>query len=474
MAETQTQEQFQGDMDWLIRRINEENTKITSNPAMSDASNQALAARADLIQEYVQKQIEGQKQFGSYALDKQGNPTVVRTVPKTMTDLLTRLNNPKTKMQAAELVSPMVLSIDTNASGAKNAGHYQLKVTPGQLKMVDKIGAGVPIGPVATTTATTGQTGPTGTTGATGPTGSTGPAGGVKVTGVANKAVSNKTAKQTGWESKFREMFPGQQWMLDIDRSKYADVFKVFQDAVKNRAWETQVGTERFKTQLENSSFMTELKTNNIVGQVKAAVGDLGFDTMPFNSFLTKAMNMGWKGDNLKQEVYKEAFRQDASGNFVNPVAVTRVKASNDYLAVQKIGKDFFSTVDDHTTQQVLTGALSTEDVQRQQRELAKTKYGHLSNLIDQGFTLDSLSSSFKQQAAQLLERDPNSIDMSQSDFEQALNTGDPGNKRMMTSGEWEIKLRTDPRYNWANTQNAKAEARKLAASIAQTFGKVM
>jgi hypothetical protein len=291
-------------------------------------------------------------------------------------------------------------------------------------------------------------------------------------TGTGGKTVGAKVPKN--WEAKFREMFPTKTWMLDLDRSKYADVFKVLQDGVKNQAWLTPESQQRFLGQLDNTSFIKELAQTDMVRQVKAVVGDLGFDSVPFNSFLTKAMNMGWKDDVLKQEVYKEAFRKNDQGAFVNPTALARAKASNDYLSVKKIGTSYFSNIDDATIQQSLTGGLTLEDVERQQRELAKTKYSHLSGLLDQGFTLDSLTSSFKQQAAQLLEKDINSIDMSQADYEQVINAGEEGKKRMMTTGEWEIKLRSDPRYNWGSTQNAKEEARRLSASISQAFGKVI
>lgn len=281
-------------------------------------------------------------------------------------------------------------------------------------------------------------------------------------------------SKVSNWESKFREMFPGSSWMLDIDRTKYPDVFKIFQDAVTNRAWESEAGSMRFKAQLDNSSFMKELKSTNKVAQIKSLVGDLGFDTLPFNSFVTKAMNFGWDDVTLKQEAYKEVFRKDDAGNYANPTSVTRAKASNDYLRIANIGKAYFNNLSDDTIEKALVGGLTTEDVERQQREVAKTKYSHLGNLIDQGVTLKELSSSFQSQAAQLLERDPNSIDMSTADFEQAFNFGEEGKKRMMTSGEWEIKLRSDPRFNWDKTQNAKQEAMSLATTIAQAFGKVI
>ena len=73
-----------------------------------------------------------------------------------------------------------------------------------------------------------------------------------------------------------------------------------------------------------------------------------------------------------------------------------------------------------------------------------------------------------------MLEKSPDAIDMSQAQFEAAYNYGEAGQKRMMTSGEWEIMLRSDQKYGWDRTENAKREARSLAASIAQAFGKVI
>jgi hypothetical protein len=299
-----------------------------------------------------------------------------------------------------------------------------------------------------------------------------GPGGGGGLGG-GGGTTSTKAKLPKNWEAKFREMFPQKTWLLELDRSKYADVFKVIQDGITNQAWLTPAGQQRFLGQLDNTSFIKELASTDMVRQVKSVVGDLGFGE-GFNSFLTKAMNFGWKEETLKQEVYKEAFRKDDAGAFVNPTAVTRVRASNDYLTIKKIGTSFFSNIDDDTVEQSLVGGLTNQDIERQQRELAKTKYGHLSNLLDQGFTLEKLTSSFRQQAAQLLEKDVNDIDMSQADYEQVINSGEEGKKRMLTTGEWEIKLRSDPRYNWINTQNAKDEARALSASISQAFGKVM
>jgi hypothetical protein len=87
---------------------------------------------------------------------------------------------------------------------------------------------------------------------------------------------------------------------------------------------------------------------------------------------------------------------------------------------------------------------------------------------------MDDIAASFRTQAAQLLEVDPNTIDMSRADYEVAMNFGEEGKKRVMTNGEWQKLLRTDARYGWDKTENAKSEARRLANTISQAFGRVI
>lgn len=301
-----------------------------------------------------------------------------------------------------------------------------------------------------------------------------GTGGGGGAGGAGGGGKIKQPALPKNWEAQFRRMFPEQSWLLDLDKTKYPKLFALIQRGISDRMYETTEGQQRFAAELKNTDFYVELRNTDKVRQIKSLVGDLGFDSVPFNKFLTTASNFGWEGETLKQEVYKEAFRKNDAGQYVNPTSVTRAKSSNNYLAIANIGKAYFSQVADSTIENALTGGITTEDVQRQQRELAKTKYGHLSNLIEQGFTLQELSQPFQQQAAAILERTPDAIDMSQAMFEAAYNYGEPGQKRMMTSGEWEIMLRSDAKYGWDKTENAKREARQLATSISQAFGKVM
>lgn len=277
------------------------------------------------------------------------------------------------------------------------------------------------------------------------------------------------TVVSTDWETKLRETFPSKAWLLDQDRTKYPELFALLQKANTEN-----YTTERFAAELPGVDFYREIATSGKVKEIKKIVGDLGFDSTDFGKFVADSINFGWTGDTLKAKTYEEVFRKDADGVYANPTAVKRATQSNDYLNMQLIAKNYFNEAPQSTIENILTGGITVEDFQRQQRTMAKQRYGHLSELIDQGVTLEDLAANYRASAAKLLEIDPNQIDMSQGDYEVALSFGEEGKKRAMTTGEWEKLLRTDARYGWEKTENAKSEARSLASNIAQAFGRII
>lgn len=313
-------------------------------------------------------------------------------------------------------------------------------------------------------------------------TGGTSGAGGTGGTGrVPLTPEERKQRKQDRADARFekaakqlRQMAPQMAWILDIDATKYPDVRALLSRAVKDRMFESPEGIQRFTNELNGTTFFTELRDKGTKQKIVGIVGDLGFDENNMGRLLKDAVNLQWDDDTLALESYKEAFRKNADGTYVHANAEARARKSNAYLSVQNIGTAYFNQLDDATVEMVLTGGMTSEDVQRQQRELAKSKYGHLSNLIDQGLSMDAITKSYQDEAARLLEVDPNSIAMGDAKYQTAYDFVDEsGQKRLMTTGEWVRKLRTDSQYGWDKTENAKQEARQLASSIVQSFGRV-
>ena len=292
--------------------------------------------------------------------------------------------------------------------------------------------------------------------------------------GKGPKVTAATVAPSTDWEATFRSTFPSKAWLLDQDRSKYPQLFALLQKAHDEKYYESTEGQARFAAELQGVDFYRELASSGKVREIKTIVGDLGFDSTDFSKFVTDSINFGWTGETLKAETYKEVFRRNPDGTYANPTSVKRATSGNDYLATQLIAKNYFNSAPQSSIENVLTGTITTADFQRQQREIAKKRYGHLADLIDQGVTLEDLAGNYKQTAAKLLEVDVDSIDMSAADYEVALAFGEEGKKRAMTTGEWEKLLRTDARYGWEKTENAKTEARSLANNLAQAFGRII
>lgn len=288
-------------------------------------------------------------------------------------------------------------------------------------------------------------------------------------TAVAEGKTTETAAVSTAWETKFREKFPAQSWLLDLDRTKYPDLFKLL-----NKAVIEEYTPELFAAQVDATDFYKELSQSKQLKTIQSLVGTLGFEGTDFIKFVSDSINFGYQGEILKQKVYEQVFKKDDANNYVNPTALKRVKESADYIRTQNIAKAFFGNPSDDDIEQVLTGQILAADYERQQRVFAGKRYEHLKDLLDQGMTMKSIAANYRTSAAQLLELDENAIDMSTGAFEQAVSFGEEGKKRLMTNSEWEKLLRTDPQYGWEKTNNAKDEARALSANIAQAFGRIL
>jgi hypothetical protein len=95
----------------------------------------------------------------------------------------------------------------------------------------------------------------------------------------------------------------------------------------------------------------------------------------------------------------------------------------------------------------------------------AKTFYPALANQIDNGYTVKQLLSPYLQTRANILEEDPDSIDIK----ELTKVASDP--KGLMGLYDYEVSLRNDPK--WRFTKNAQDSISNVASGIAEMFGLV-
>lgn len=281
------------------------------------------------------------------------------------------------------------------------------------------------------------------------------------------------------WEPLFKQNYPQYAWMFtDLDRTKYADVFTLFSKAIDPKTGKQIIEDVEFDRRWKGTSFYRELETSKKGRELSASIGNFTWGSGNLAKFLTKATQFGYEGENLKQQAYKDLFSK-VDGKYVNDLAVKEVRASTPYLALKDIGKQYFWDIADSQVEQVLAGtpnadgvAVSRDDLIRKARLAAKATYGHLSEQIDAGLTLEDLSASYKEKAAKLLELDPNTINFA-TDFSDALNYRKDGQPRVLSMSEWETELRTNDKYKYSFTKQANQDATSIGLAIARAFGKV-
>jgi hypothetical protein len=287
------------------------------------------------------------------------------------------------------------------------------------------------------------------------------------------KPAAVTAVEDKAWEEIFKKNYPTYAWMFtDLDRTKYADVFELFKFAQENN-----MPAAEFDRRYRGTSFDRELEQSQKGRELSATIGNFTWGSGQLTKFLTKAMQFGYTGENLKQQAYKELFSK-VDGKYANDLAVGEIKKSTPYLSLKDIGKQYFWDIGDSQIEQVLSGvedavtgiATSREDLIRKARLYAKGKYAHLSEQIDGGLTMEDLAASYREKAAQLLELDPLTMNFDR-DYSDALGSVD--RPRVLSLSEWETELRTNGKYKYSFTKQANQDATDIGLAIARAFGKV-
>jgi hypothetical protein len=207
---------------------------------------------------------------------------------------------------------------------------------------------------------------------------------------------------------------------------------------------------------------------------IREEYGDVQFSETEIQGLARTAARNGLTGVGLRQEVYRTAFRTSEASKA--PMLATQSLTGADADRIQRIGRAYGRRIRDEELKAILTGeplngAVLTEEGLRQRLQIeARAAFPQLADQIDAGLTLDDIGSRYKSYAADLLERDPNQIDMFSGPYLSAF--GDKANGPMSLS-DWTAKVKSDPVFGWQYTKQANDQATNIALSLARVFGKV-
>ena len=178
--------------------------------------------------------------------------------------------------------------------------------------------------------------------------------------------------------------------------------------------------------------------------------------------------------------------RQDILNKYINQYANTKIinAATGDPGAVANLNKGSFGSTlttlrnaysnnglpinDKSLAQQATEIALDKNKLDSTINLInlqAQTYFPALSEKIGQGYTVKQLLSPYINTRANILEEDPDAIDL------KSLTKVAQNPKGLMGLYDYEVSLRSDPK--WRYTTNAQANMSKLSAGIAEMFGLV-
>lgn len=208
----------------------------------------------------------------------------------------------------------------------------------------------------------------------------------------------------------------------------------------------------------------------SIRAQIASKYGDLGMTISELDKIARDVTRFGMTGvvaDNYIYSTFGTSRRTKAD-----------VVSSLDGMALKNLAKSYGYTPSDLDDQvySVLTGqayngqVLSEDSFRKKGMIAAKSAYFHLAPQLDAGLTLQDIFAPYRQTASKVLEMSEESIDMNDSKFAAAFGTQ---NGRPMSMTEWETLLRTDDKYGYKYTKQAKNDARSMAMNLAKAFGAV-
>ena len=287
--------------------------------------------------------------------------------------------------------------------------------------------------------------------------------------------------KKKSLEDNVREMYPQYAYVFDQPELFGQDVINLFRQAVKGEwtnerfagavkstvYWQTTVAAAKNYDASADADKRTVIDATT--QEINTFVDMTGIDEAEKTKFITDMARRGIKGEQLKRLGYNFVFSRDDGAE-----AEKDALASPEAVKIRNVARAYGYTIDDTKLGEYLSTGVTGERAERMYLEKAKGLYPHLAPQFDANLTLNDITDDYRQIAAGVLEKSREEIDFTKPEFLESIASRDEkGNYRQLSLGEWQTKLKTDDKYGYSKTKTAIRDARKLAASIAESFGKV-
>jgi len=300
--------------------------------------------------------------------------------------------------------------------------------------------------------------------------------------------------KVTNWESLVAEQAGEYAYLLD---PKFEGVPDLLRKAVQQEWFKSEEGKAQFVQELKKTPYglnttrnqqgfdvktpaEKQLSVQAQIDKIRGEYGEIQFDQATLEEVAGVAARNGASDIELGRLVYRAAFKRGSvAPDFTTPVAAKTALGGEDADRIRAIYRAYGQRPDDTQISRILaqetdpaSGVVMTEDMLRNNlRDLAKVSYAPFADLLDRGVSVETIFSPYQQIASRVLEKTPDQVAFLDGNgvptqFASALMGEKP-----MSLTDWITKLKSDDKYGWQFTNEAKQQASNLVMDLEKKFG---
>lgn len=323
----------------------------------------------------------------------------------------------------------------------------------------------------------------------TGGTGGAGGAGAAGAGGVGTAGTARPGRVPDNWINVFKREFPQYQYLLD-ETVFGADMTELLKRAVTEKWYDSEElatlmeqgfgQTTYAQTTTTNQQNFDKLTPGNRLAQIEAqktvirdSYGNLQFTDEQLDQLATKAARDGKQGRALELYIFQEALAKPAGAtDYSNQLAATRAITSNRADQIRQIGKDYGVPLSQREIEDVLTGKVSEEELRQSYKMAARRWYKGIQEDLDAGLTVEQIFKPYRQYAAAILEKPIDQIDLTDQNgglsvYADALQ----GEEGPLSLSDWSRRLKSDPKYGYQYTAQARQEVNNVVGTLEKAFG---
>lgn len=214
---------------------------------------------------------------------------------------------------------------------------------------------------------------------------------------------------------------------------------------------------------------MDAMRTH-VRGMYTGMAGGRNLSDAYVNNFASQAMLLGWSDEQLKSTLarsinYSGMLKNDQLGGQAGQLQDFITRTAADYGI--KVSGGYVTNMVKYAMQ----GVHDQDSIRGDLLKQAKIKYRGFSDDLDRGMTMNDIAEPYKQTYAQLLELNPNEVNLDDGLIQRALTRLDDKTGKPKPMAVWELQdqVRNDPR--WMQTNNARDSIMAVGHKLLSDMG---